>query len=97
MNYREKMPMYAEDSSVWVTGDQLRKILRGRNPFKGDVGRYNNISGRGAYRVTQLKDGSWWVENYRFGAPLFAPDYWWKLPKTAGPRIRKLQEFVESL
>lgn len=89
------MPLYAEYSAFSVTGEQLTKILRGRNPFKKDSPNYSTI-GRGAYRITQLKDGSWWVENFRSGAPLFAPDYWWRIPAAAGKRVEKLREFVNE-
>jgi len=94
--HRKEMPLYAEYNTFSVTADQLHKILRGRNPFKNDSPNYNRIGGRASYRLAQLKDGTWWVENYRYGAPLFAPDYWWKLPAVAGPRILKLKEFVDK-
>lgn len=90
------MPLYAIDNSFVISGEQLQKILRGKNPFKSDSPNYSTISKRSSYRVAQLKDGSWWVENFRYGAPLFAPDYWWRIPVAAGRRAEKLNKFIKE-
>lgn len=94
--HRENVPLYAENSAFVVSGEQLQKILRGRNPFKTDSPNYASVRRRAGYRITQLRDGTWWVENFRAGAPLFAPDYWWLIPAAAGKRALKLKEFVDE-
>ena len=88
-SYREKMPLYAQDNAFAVSGQQLRAILKGRNPFKKDSPNYDHVVERKGYRITQLQDGTYWVENFRDGAPMFAPDYWWKMSDAAGRRARK--------
>lgn len=93
---RENMPHYAEDNAFVVSGEQLKKILRGRNPFKEDSPKWNKVHHRSSYRITQLRDGTWWVENFRSGASLFAPDYWWRIPEAAGARAFRLKEFVDE-
>lgn len=90
------VPRYAEDRAFTISGEQLHKIMRGRNPFKSDSPNYSTISKRSGYRITRLGDGTWWVENFRHGAPLWAPDYWWRIPKIAGERAEKLERFVKE-
>lgn len=97
MKYRTDMPMYATDNSISVSGAQLRKITKGRNPFKNDPPSYSRIVDRKGYRIARLKNDTWWVENFRDGAPLFAPDLWWPLSKAASKRVQKLANFVETL
>lgn len=91
------MPLYAKTKYICISGRQLRKITRNRNPFKDDSPNYNSIVDSKGYKITQKKDGSWWVLNYRAGAPLFAPDYWWRIPDVVAERAKKIEEFVESL
>jgi len=93
---RLKVPLYAEYNSFVVSGEQLQKILKGRNPFKSDSPSYCSISKRSTYRITKLRDGTWWVENFRHGAPLFAPDYWWQISNAAGERAERLNRFVKE-
>lgn len=98
MAAREKMPMYATDNAFTISGQQLRKIMKGRTGiFKGEPPNYDHIRDGVGYKVTQLKDGTWWVRNYRDGAPLFAPDYWHQLPQSVGNRARAIYEFVEAM
>lgn len=93
---KESMPAYAESNAFVVSGEQLYKIMRGRNPFRKDIRRYDRIAKRAAYRIARLKDGTWWVENFRAGAPPFAPDYWWPIPNSAGKRAALLKKFIED-
>lgn len=93
--HREEMPQYAQRESISVTGEQLLVILRGLNPFKDDAAPWARVNGR-VYSVAFLRDGSCWVQNYRSGGVIFGPDYWWRLPATAGKRVRRLQDFVET-
>ena len=92
-----QMPLYAKDSAFAVSGEQLKKCLRNRNPFKSDSPNWDHVASASGYLVSQLKDGTWWVRNFRVGAPLFAPDYWFRIPDAAGKRLLKIKEFVETL
>lgn len=97
MTARLHMPRYATEKAFVVSGEQLSKIIRNRNPFKEEPPRYNYIRKQASYRITKLKDETWWVENYRDGAPLFAPDYWHQISITAGKRAKRLKDFVQNL
>lgn len=96
-SYRQNMPLYAKQDAINVSGEQLKVILRGRNPFKFEPLNYKYIYDRKGYRIARLKNGTWWVENFRDGAPLFAPDLWWPISDAAGERAQKLAEFVKTL
>lgn len=95
-DYRD-MPQYAKYSAFTLSGQQLRKVLKNRNPFKSDSPNYGHIVDAAGYNVTQLKDGTWWVRNFRTGAPMFAPDYWWHISDAAGLRAKQINDFVEGI
>lgn len=95
--HRGYMPQYAERDAFVVSGQQLQIILRGINPFRDDPPNWNQVGHRKSYRIAFLKDGTCWVENYRSGAPMFAPDFWWQISNAASKRAVKLYEFTLSL
>ena len=100
LDYREDyrgMPLYAKNEAFSISGEQLKKVMKNRNPFKYDSDTWNHIIRQSGYDVTQLRDGTWWVKNFRSGAPLFAPDYWWHISNTAGKRAKKIKDFMETL
>ena len=98
-DYRDDydMPYYAKNGAFTISGQQLRKCLKGRNPFKHDADSWNRVIDPAGYNITQLKDGTWWVRNFRTGAPMFAPDFWWRIPNTAARRAKQINDFVEGI
>lgn len=89
MKTKRDLPMYALNGSIDVTRHQLRQCLKGRKtPALTDC-RQRSV------RIAQTKDGTYWAE--WTGDTVFWASRWYKIPKAAGDRIRKLQEFVENI